>query len=497
MKEKEDDEEQMDNNSNQMLNDYNVKNDYNQNIQKDNLPSMYSLIEPKDGNKLQLLDTMLQDNSIDDEYDTSNILDEEEPIGNESNTPKKIYNAKDYVFTFFLLMSSSLNYSILYFPLVLLGFILTFLLNSTSEKIQKVKKICEIFTVIYSLLLLIFKIVFVVLTKKDNSWVIENQNLLINLGIKLLKDKESITYLITTFISESVLLVISIIALILSNILGGNEFKDDSKSKLTRKELFKLFFKHLLTNYFMFLFLAMFNTSLVTLTYLFIINILLIFIAKHSSVRILTFFFKLFAIMIFIFIILQIALINVLNIYHFADIIAEKQEKDKYYSVFTQIGINFMYNTDDLLKIFLHWISYFYAVASLLSLSSSNNNITFNIIYRMNNNPSLSQEDINEKQSTNPFIRILIEIKKYFTSPYFILHICRIFAIAYLYFFRNFYAIIVFIWLLCSFLFLRVESNKGLTFILTFVMLISLLVILMDYLKIKINMYFQNLILII
>ena len=476
MKEKIDDEEIIDDNdNNEILNQYNMGIAYNninieQNISNDNYPSIDSLLGEKDENKLKSINSLLQENSYFEDYDVSNIIDEEDTMEKDSEAPKILYNAKDYIFTFFLLMSSSVNCSILYYPYILLGFILTFFLYSYSQNVKKFKTICELCTIIYSALLLIFKIVLIILTKNDNERVKNNENVFINLGIKLLKDKESTTYLITTFISECVLVIISVIALIISYSLSDFDFNDISKNKLTRKEMFKLFFKHLLINYFMFLFLAMFNTSIITFIYLFIINVLLIFIARHSSIRIITFFFKIFAILIFIIIILQISLMNILNIYHFAEILEEYQENKKNYSVFTQIGINYMFDKDD----FTLWLSYLFTVISLLSLSFSHNNITFNRIYLMNTKSKSNQDDLNENESVNCFIKLLREIKMYFTSPSFILHICRLLAIGYLYFRQDFYAIIIFIWLLFSFLFLRVESNKVLTYIVILDILLSL-----------------------
>ena len=476
MKER-DDDDIIDNQGEGILKEDNINNIKYQNSDEFKLPTIDTLIDVNNENKLTTVNSFLKSGDIYDEFDTSLGTEEEE---NEvpSSTPKIVYICKDYIFNFSLLMSSSFNYSILYFPYILLGFVLTFFLSSSSKKIYKFKKISEIMTIIYSLLLLIFKIVLIILTKKDNEWVNTYENIFINLGIKLLKDKDSTTYLITTLISECLIIVISIIAMIVTNIFVDHDLTEDLKKKLTKKEMHHILFRHLLINYIMFLFLAMFNTSIITLVYLLMISILLIFLAKHSSIRKISLSFKIIAILIYVLIIIQIFLINLLNIYHFYDKLTSKTvEKDnnkRYYSAFTQIGINF-YNTDEIDKLFFltHWPSYLFIVISMLSLSSTNNNITFDRIYHMINkeNDNLEKE---ENTETNCFIKLLIKIKDYFICPNFILHICRIFAIAYLYFFKNFFGIIVFIWLLFSFLFLRVYSNKSLTFVLIVSLLVSI-----------------------
>ena len=472
---KERDDDIIDNQGEELLKEDNINNIRYQNSGGLKLPTIDSLIEVNNENKLTTVNTFLKSDEVYDEFDTSLGTEEEE---NEvpSSTPKIVYICKDYIFNFSLLMSSSFNYSILYFPYILLGFLLSFFLSSSSKKIYTFKKISEIITIIYSLLLLIFKIVLIILTKKDNEWVNINKNVFINLGIKLLKEKESTAYLISTFITECFLIVISIIAMIISNIFVDYDLTEDLKKKLTKKEMQNILFRHLLVNYFMFLFLAMFNTSIITLLYLLMISILLLFLAKHSSIRKISLSFKIIAVLIYVLIIIQIFLINLLNIYHFYDELTSKTvEKDnnKKYSAFSQIGINFMYNKSKFLNNLFDWFGYLFIVISMLSLSSTNNTITFDRIYHMisKENDYLQKE---ENTETNFFIKFLIQIRDYITCPDFILHICRLFAIAYFYFFINFFAIIVFIWLLFSFLFLRVYSNKSLTFVLIFSLLVSI-----------------------
>ena len=473
----------------------NKENDANQNPEENNdmiknphkqtrLQSIDSLIEVKDENRLQSIDSFLRAGTY-DEFDSFNGTEEEENEG-DPTIPKIIYFIKNNAFVFALLMAPSLNYSFLYLPLIVLGFILSFFLSSNSKNIYLFKKTSEIFALVYSALLLIFKIVLIVLTKNDNSWVRKKENIFLNLGIKILKDKDSKTYLVSTFIGEAVLFLISLVSMIISIVLIDNDLDEEVNKKTTKKEMFHLLMYHLFINYFLLIGLAIFNTSIITLLYLFPINILIFFMAKHSNIKKIALSFKLIAIIIHILFILQIFCINLLNTYHFEDSLTSKETTNqdgdkKFYSAFTQFGINYLYGKDKLGEMIRHWIGYFFAVITFLSFCASNNKITFDKIFSINENinESKSQENLYEKkeeeEEENFFVRILVLIKDYLKSPYFILHICRAFAIGYLYIFRNFFAIIVFIWLLFSFLFLRVSSNKKLTFVLVGTLSISLI----------------------
>lgn len=209
--------------------------------------------------------------------------------------------------------------------------------------------------------MLIFKIVLIILIKKDNDWAKEenNKNVLINLGIKLLIDTESIFNLISSFIGECIVIVISFISLIISNSFLDYDLKDNPSSKITTRKLFNLLFKHLIINYFILICLAFFNTSIAPLAYLIIMSILLIFVSIHSELKLISFCFKIISIIIYAVIIIQIFLINLMNIYHYID--ALKPGEGNKFSRFTKIGIKYMNNnSDSLLDVFIQWLSYFF-----------------------------------------------------------------------------------------------------------------------------------------
>ena len=87
------------------------------------------------------------------------------------------YNIKDYIFFFSLMISSSMNFSYLYFPLTLIGVIQYY--NNQNKKImglpengvhQKHLKLGYL-SLFYSIFLLIFKIICLYLVKNDNTYI--------------------------------------------------------------------------------------------------------------------------------------------------------------------------------------------------------------------------------------------------------------------------------------------------------------------------------------
>ena len=108
---------------------------------------------------------------------------------------KLFFSIIEFIFVFLLLMSSSFNFNFLYFPYIILGIILSFYLKCKVHK--KCKILSGIFGLIYSLLLLIFKMIIVI--KKEYILVEKYKYLLINLGIQILKDKISTLIILRLF----------------------------------------------------------------------------------------------------------------------------------------------------------------------------------------------------------------------------------------------------------------------------------------------------------
>ena len=400
-----------------------------------------------------------------------------ENMETEYNLPRIIFNIKNIIFIFCLLFSSFLNCNFLYFNYILLGFILSFFLfRNKNPKIYYFRQVSELLIMIYSILLLAFKITFIIFIKQEIGWVKSYKNLFINLGIKLLKDEESTFNLVSSFLSESIIIIVSLVSFIIS--VTFEDFKLDANpqnKKMTRNDMFNLLIKYLIINYFIFLFLAIFNTSILTLIYLSLIGIALFFAVKKNDFNKMLFVYRAIILINYGLLIIQIFFINMLNCYTFEDILTEKiidtGTKIKYYSVFSKIGIKIMVKYDTSTEISIQNLSYFFNIVALLSIAASNYKFRFyiNLVRFIENN------EIQEKKNikTSFFNKIKLKIKSFFTSPNFILHICRLLAIGYLYFFRNFFGFIVFIWLFLSFLFLRARSNKVTTFIVLFFLFIS------------------------
>ena len=349
------------------------------------------------------------------------------------NLPRIIFNIKNIIFIFCLLFSSFLNCNFLYFNYILLGFILSFFLfRNKNPKIYYFRQVSELLIMIYSILLLAFKITFIIFIKQEIGWIKSYKNLFINLGIKLLKDEESTFNLVSSFLSESIIIIVSLVSFIIS--VTFEDFKLDAKpqnKKMTRNDMFNLLIKYLIINYFIFLFLAIFNTSILTLIYLSLIGIALFFAVKKNDFNKMLFVYRAIIIINYGLLIIQIFFINMLNCYTFEDILTEKiidtGTKIKYYSVFSKIGIKIMVKYDTPTEISIQNLSYFFNIIALLSIAASNYKFRFyiNLVRLIENN------EIQEKKNikTSFFNKIKLKIKSFFTSPNFILHICRLLAI--------------------------------------------------------------------
>ena len=472
---KESDNDNLDENliEDNLIDNMNSENKVNKKME---LPEIKSIINPEIKYSLTTVNDKLNEDIVYDDEDRKIIISKENKE-EESNAPRIIYNIKNYIFIFCLLYSSCLNYNFLYFPYILFGIILSFFLFKNKNPRNYIfKQISELLMMIYSILLLAFKITFIILIKRDISWVKSNKNMFINLGLKLLKDEESTLYLISSFLSESIIIIISLVSFIIS--VSFKDFKLEfhpQYEKKTKNEMFNLLIKNLIINYFIFLFFAIFNTSIFTLVYLSLIGFVLLFSVRKSNINRMLLIYKLVILFNYGLLIIQIFFINLLNCYTFQDVLAkmiiDTGTKIKFYSLFSNMGIKIMVKYNTQIEIAIQNFSYFLTIVAMLSIATSNYKFPFYI--------SLSKFKVNNEKQEKKKVKmsfckkIKLKIKLFFTDPRFILHICRIFAIGYLYFFRNFFAIIVFIWLFLSFLYMHARSNKTTTFILLFFLFIS------------------------
>ena len=221
--------------------------------------------------------------------------------------------------------------------------------------------------------------------------------------------------------------------------------------------------------YFMIFGFAIFNRSISTLCYIFIMNLFLYFVSMNSNRRYLFYFFRFFSLIMIIALSVQIILINVLNInsIRYKYISEEEEEEADPYPIiinfWTKIGINQAFHQNmPMSKITKEFCGYFFAISSLLVFIYSYKKLTKEKMIRAYKN--VSDNDLEEEEKKkNCFIKLIETIVDYFLSPSFILHICRIAAILWLYSYQNFYSIGVIIWLFFAFIFIHVKSNRFVT----------------------------------
>ena len=429
-------------------------------------------IEDADNPKLQSIDSILRNDSevlnynISDDYGSNDMV-----------LAKYLYITKDFVYMLILLLSSGFNFGWLYFPFLLLSFISYFLLFKSTRFTKRFKKIIEIISLVYALALLGIKIYLVV----------EEPTNLLDIFINFEKTligkefKDSTFDIVRIFLGESLVIIFSIASLIISYICTDFNCSEQIQKNRNMKEedFYWLMDKCIYFAYFMIVGFAIFNRSILTLCYILPMNIILFFLSMNSNKKLLFYIYKIISVIMIFAITAQIILINIFNVksisesFDYQNIASENQIC--FYNFYTQLGINQADNCRikenneyvvDKENIFIQYFAYFFAICSLLSLIFSYKKLSKERLNQAIQN-SLNQEDIVEleEQNKNGCIKVLEKIKDYFFSPNFILHICRISAILWLYSYQNFYSIGIFIWLFFSFLFMHIKSNKFFTIV--------------------------------
>ena len=400
-----------------------------------------------------------------------------------------MYNTKDYIFFFFLMLSSSMNFSYISFPLIIIGIVVYFLIGKNTKFNKSIKFYLELFSLIYSIIILLFKIICLSLVSRDNSYILDHKDIFLDFGICYLRQDHTSLYFIMTFLGETIVIVFSLYSFIISRACSIFDVENDTslmKSEFwTNRNLIML-------NYFFILSFAVFNVSISTLLYMLFVQILFFL----SSMIIEKYFLERLTKVLFISlkycILIQIIFINIFNVprlqenvLHLKDI-TDKEGNLKVYSIFTQIGINYAYN-ERLSYIWKEWIGYLAAIFSLISLTFSINCLNLNQFQLFKKTSSISldeaknilieDENNDEKNSDKKLIKLkknvskgFSRIKKVFnaifkfiTSSVAIIQFCRVMSIFYMYLYPNFYSIGIFIPLFFSSLFTETKMNRKLT----------------------------------
>ena len=377
---------------------------------------------------------------------------------------KYTYITKDFFFMSILLLSPSLNFSWLYYPYLFLSLICYFLLFKSSQCSKKIKLIIEIIALIYSISLLSFKIYYVIKIKRGERYL-EKKEFLIDLGIECLLKSNRFFFYVITFIGEVFVMIFSIISLYISCICSDFYTDENIRKNLTKEEFFKMMAICIYFVYFNVLGFAIFNRSILTLCYIAPLNLLLYFLSMNSNRRLIFYVFKTMCICMILAISIQIILINILNINSIRNtyITNDDMPYPKIVNKWTKYGINQAFNENmSIVKIACEFCAYFFSVSSLMSTIFSYKKLTYERMIRAYNN-LVEKNGEEEEKEENIFFQIFEKIKNIFFNPSLILHICRISAILWLYFYQNFYSIGVVIWLFFAFLFKHIKSNRFVT----------------------------------
>ena len=436
----------------------------------------------------------------------------------------RLYTSKDYLFLFILLMSSSFNFCYLYLVNIITATIYIFYIENLSAKAKKIKYLCEVFTIGYMSYLMIFKIICLILIndykKNDkNSYIRNHESLYIDLGICCLKDWDSRYYFVMIFLPDVFTIIISgfsILASFLCRTLNETDIKYKEIKNLTLRKI-------ILLAYTFTVLYGLFNISFLSLIYIILIQFALLLNSIQITEKNVKFFFNIIVHISLVFLFIQIALTNIFNINSLKEKILNKKkiyvnEDYKYYSIFTQIGIK---NADDDngKKIALTFFTYFFEVILLMTLyfifielkrginikseeeikqaqMVEMNNIDNNKIeienggsnidkLRLQKNKLNVKINLNIKDKIEPEkkskrsalykINIIYRILSFLMKhPNFNYEIERIFSILWVYYYRNYYSLGMYLVLFCSFFFVDIVKNKFLIlFVLTPILLIT------------------------
>ena len=375
-----------------------------------------------------------------------------------------IYNIKDFIIMFVLFLSSSLNFNYLSLLFIFIGIFYKFLILENKSKNRNIKFILEIIVCIYSSLLLIFKIVSIIFVSKNNDFYKEkHKNIFINFGISYLISQNEVIYLVSTFIGETIIFLFSIGAIIIDKITNITDEEVDSRyfKKMAFKSLFTKMRKYLFGCFFILSGIAIFNKSILSLVHLIPMCLLLFLYALDSENSVIYHLFRIISIMLQYLLILEVILINITNIYTIAhNHFLKSSDESDFLTIWHQLGFYFSYYKENQLTlIFEDWAGYFFSCLSIVTFSFCIKALSRHEL-QIAKKDGDSQKKEEQDENKNIFNKLYDKFCLLWVNPYFILHICRIMGIVWIYIFRNFYSLGIYIWLFFSFFYLHITSNK-------------------------------------
>ena len=383
---------------------------------------------------------------------------------------------KDYFLFFILFLSSSFNFNYLFLPFILIGTLYLTCIGNFKYKPMRLKYFIEIFVIGYSSYLLLFKVIIYSLIKnEDESVTITYKDFLIDLGICILKDRDSNFFFIMNFLPETLIILLSGYGILISfrsRLLTPGDLK---VKKITN---FKLS-KYALIIYVLLVACTLFNLSFLSLFYIICIQVVLFLCSikfRESSIK------KLLKFIIYLIIILfslQIAFVNVMNIYSIKKYLNEESTSNgiKKYIICKQIGINIIDDSGEIKNIIINFIGYLFPlidliilinICSKLALETKSIQAIENIETDEN---SKREEKVNElvlKKSI--FYKLFNKIMIFFYHPVLNFEISRICSIIWTYFYRNIFSFGILLFVFISFFSAHAKRNKFLVIFILFPM---------------------------
>ena len=378
-----------------------------------------------------------------------------------------LYNFKDFLMMFGLLMVSSFNFNLLYFPFLIIGFLYSILIYKNLSNQRDIKSIINLIIFIYSLLLLIFEIVIMVLYSREVEFVTNKKTLFLNLGVPYILT-EDIFYLIRTVFGPALMIVICFVGYILEK---NCEFYDHDLNKKKKMDFpnleafYKLLKRYLFVSFLFVAAFANFNKSILTVIYIFLFYIVFTTFLFASEETIYNMYKNLVYVELIV-IPLHLLIINIKNIYSLNDnYFNERKEElknDTTANVLNRFGFySSYYEEGDYSTAFIDWGGYLCGCLSFVFfvfVIKDISNDTFENLKKEKEKNNKKEEDKNkdnkEDLNKNCFSKLIDRIINFCTGQLFILHVMRILAILWLYYIRSFFSLLIFLWLLFSFLYL-------------------------------------------
>ena len=368
----------------------------------------------------------------------------------------RISKTKDYLMMIILLLCSSVNFSILYIPCIILGISYIFLLLKFNNHMYQVKKKIEMISLIYSSLLIISKSIVIGMIQNDFIKYDSFSFIFNNLGIRHQNENQEVSDIMFSIIGEIFLLIISIISVIISSLCKEIDFEIKTNNNPNIDVLNKQIKTIIYLGYISILINAIYNKSYLTIVYLISYQfILILFILKIQSYN----FLRGVSIIYLIFFTSQLLLINIFNIHSLQEkllkvnVIKDGEKIIKVYSIYTQIGINYSFY-HSILTFLYEWLSYVACVLTIVLLTINQRLFIEKFDIKKNEREILlANPDENEKEENEGCsYKIKTALLKFFTNQEFILFFFRILSLIWIYIMRTFLSLGIFTFLFFSFI---------------------------------------------